>query len=115
MGISLSVFVPLQVKSKMPLLEDIQKIGFTPVSISAIALSIASLSLYVGSRRSSATERAKDLGQSGIPLPPGPPPELLIGNLRHIPKDHLSEGFSAWAKTYGESAFHFPGYTGDWN
>ncbi|KAJ7071651.1 cytochrome P450 [Mycena amicta] len=35
-------------------------------------------------------------------LPPGPPREPLIGNLRQMPAHHAAEVFHDWAKTYGD-------------
>ncbi|KAJ7061169.1 cytochrome P450 monooxygenase [Mycena amicta] len=35
-------------------------------------------------------------------LPPGPPRELFIGNLRQMPADNAGEVFHGWAKTYGD-------------
>ena len=35
------------------------------------------------------------------PRPPGPKPELIIGNLRHLPKERAWLTFARWAKEYG--------------
>ncbi|RDB17677.1 O-methylsterigmatocystin oxidoreductase [Hypsizygus marmoreus] len=39
------------------------------------------------------------------PLPPGPPPEPLLGHLRLIPGDHQDALFYEWGKIYGD-VFH---------
>lgn len=33
--------------------------------------------------------------------PPGPPPDFIIGNLRHIPHDYQEKEFEKWGKKYG--------------
>jgi hypothetical protein len=33
--------------------------------------------------------------------PPGPPQDLLIGNLRQFPKNKFADTFHEWAKQYG--------------
>lgn len=79
------------------MLEDISELAASPLSLGVIALSIASIGFYIKQRSSST---------NGGLLPPGPPPEFLIGNLRQIPKDHTSAGFSVWAKKYGRATAH---------
>jgi hypothetical protein len=37
----------------------------------------------------------------GLKLPPGPPGDFLIGNLRDIPSHHEWETFAKWQKEYG--------------
>jgi hypothetical protein len=39
---------------------------------------------------------------SGLKLPPGPPGDFLIGNLRDIPSHHEWETYSKWQKKYGK-------------
>lgn len=36
-----------------------------------------------------------------LPLPPGPRPDPIIGNLRHIPRENPHETFSEWGERYG--------------
>ena len=38
---------------------------------------------------------------NGLPLPPGPPADPLIGHLRLIPPTNAEETFREWGKTYG--------------
>ena len=74
-------------------LEEIRELAVSPFSLGVIALSVASIGIYITTRSS----QAKGV-QS---LPPGPPPDFLIGNLRQFPKNHTSAGFTVWAKQYG--------------
>lgn len=37
--------------------------------------------------------------------PPGPRPDFLIGNLRHLPKGRWYETFTAWQKIYGDMIY----------
>ena len=37
--------------------------------------------------------------------PPGPPQDLLIGNLRQHPKNKFGDTYSEWAKRYGACPF----------
>ncbi|KAI1453098.1 putative cytochrome P450 [Annulohypoxylon moriforme] len=53
---------------------------------------IALLCLYVIRRR---------VGSSHLPLPPGPRPLPIIGNVHQAPKSHSWKQFHAWGKTYG--------------
>ena len=36
------------------------------------------------------------------PLPPGPPRQILIGNLLQFPRHHFYDKFCEWHKLYGE-------------
>ncbi|KIM28405.1 hypothetical protein M408DRAFT_23786 [Serendipita vermifera MAFF 305830] len=74
---------------------DIQELATSPLSLGIIALSVASIGLFV--KHSSSTTKNGDRS-----LPPGPPSEFLIGNLRQLPKHHMSAGFTEWAKEYGD-------------
>ncbi|KAF8521782.1 cytochrome P450 [Hysterangium stoloniferum] len=38
----------------------------------------------------------------GLKLPPGPPGDFLIGNLRQVPSHHEWETYSEWHKKYGD-------------
>ena len=38
---------------------------------------------------------------SHLPLPPGPPGELLIGHLRVVPKENTAGAFAKWSEEYG--------------
>jgi hypothetical protein len=42
------------------------------------------------------------------PLPPGPPGQVLIGNLLQFPRDHYSDKFYEWHKLYGELGHSTP-------
>jgi hypothetical protein len=39
-------------------------------------------------------------------LPPGPPRDPFIGNMRHIPLENQQQVFAEWRKIYGKSSFH---------
>lgn len=41
----------------------------------------------------------------GLPLPPGPKPYPVIGNLFDVPRVAAWKGFSNWSDTYGESSY----------
>lgn len=43
----------------------------------------------------------------GLPLPPGPPAEPLLGHLRVIPIDHPEYDYTRWGKQYGSDILHF--------
>ncbi|KFA72636.1 hypothetical protein S40288_03358 [Stachybotrys chartarum IBT 40288] len=43
----------------------------------------------------------------GLPLPPGPPGEPLIGHLRIIPVDHPEYDYTRWGKQYNSDILHF--------
>jgi len=38
----------------------------------------------------------------GLPLPPGPPGEPILGHLRIIPEDHPEYQYTEWGKQYSE-------------
>ena len=38
---------------------------------------------------------------TGLPLPPGPPPLPILGNLLDLPKDKPWLTYDAWAQKYG--------------
>ena len=38
-------------------------------------------------------------------LPPGPPRDPFIGNLRHIPQENQHKVFAEWQKIYGRFSF----------
>jgi hypothetical protein len=40
-------------------------------------------------------------GNKNCVHPPGPPQDLLIGNLRQFPKNNSGDVYSEWAKRYG--------------
>jgi hypothetical protein len=44
----------------------------------------------------------KSASSQVAPLPPGPPRQFLIGNLRQFPRDHFHKKFCEWHKLYGE-------------
>ena len=45
--------------------------------------------------------RPRNKAKNGLPLPPGPPRDPIIGNLRVVPTVRQPETFHEWAKTYG--------------
>jgi len=67
-----------------------------PATTGVVVLSLTSLS-YVLAQRLMESSRSK-----GILVPPGPPRDFLIGNLRQFPKDHFYGKFCEWQKEYGE-------------
>ncbi|KAL2208559.1 putative cytochrome P450 oxidoreductase [Sarocladium strictum] len=44
---------------------------------------------------------------NGLPLPPGPPAEPLLGHLRVIPVDHPEYDYTRWGKQYDSDILHF--------
>lgn len=50
------------------------------------------IAVYVATRRKSA---------SSFPLPPGPKPLPIIGNVHQAPKSHSWRTFREWSKEYG--------------
>ena len=67
-----------------------------PVTSGALALSLTALT-YVLAQKLKESSRSK-----GIPAPPGPPRDFLIGNLRQFPRDNFYGTFCEWQKDYGE-------------
>jgi hypothetical protein len=67
------------------LIESRLVIGVTTLSLAAIGFA-----LVQGPKKS-----------QGAPLPPGPPPRFLIGNLLQFPRDHYNDKFCEWHKLYG--------------
>lgn len=45
--------------------------------------------------------------QKGLPLPPGPPAEPILGHLRVVPTDHPEYAYTKWGKEYGTDILHF--------
>ena len=45
--------------------------------------------------------RRKSNRKNGLPFPPGPPAELIIGHLRKLPKEHIENYFYELSKEYG--------------
>ncbi|KIM28315.1 hypothetical protein M408DRAFT_23718 [Serendipita vermifera MAFF 305830] len=74
---------------------ELHELATSPLSLGIIALSVATIGLY--KHRSSSTTN-----YGGYSLPPGPPPDFLIGNLRQLPKHHMSARFTEWARKYGD-------------
>jgi len=73
-----------------------------PATTGVVVLSLTSLS-YVLAQRLMESSRSK-----GILVPPGPPRDFLIGNLRQFPKDHFYGKFCEWQKEYGKFATYRP-------
>lgn len=51
--------------------------------------------------------RTQRKGQHGLPLPPGPPSDLLWGHLRIIPKEQPERQFVQWGKEYASDILYF--------
>ena len=75
---------------------SLKYISTSPATIGAIALSLVSVGYVVAQRLNQSS------GLKGGPLPPGPPRDFLIGNLRQFPKDHFYAKFCEWQKEYGK-------------
>jgi len=73
-----------------------------PVAVGAVALSLTSVG-YILAQRLKESSFSK-----GIPVPPGPPRDFLIGNLRQFPKDNFYGKFCEWQKEYGKFATYRP-------
>jgi hypothetical protein len=76
--------------------DTLKHISTSPATIRAIALSLAAVG-YTVAQKLNQSSRSK-----GVLLPPGPPRDFLIGNLRQFPKDHFYAKFCEWQKEYGE-------------
>jgi len=74
----------------------LQYLAEYPVTIGVVVLSVTSVG-YVLAQRLKESSRSK-----GIPTPPGPPRDFLIGNMRQFPKDRFYSKFCEWQKEYGE-------------
>ena len=72
------------------------------VTIGVVSLSALSVS-YALAQRLKKSSRSK-----GMPAPPGPPRNFLIGNLRQFPKDNFYGKFCEWQKEYGECTAYRP-------
>lgn len=46
-----------------------------------------------------------------LPLPPGPPGKLFVGNALEVPKSEYWKGYAAWSRTYGMSPPTHPLHT----
>jgi hypothetical protein len=68
----------------------------SPVTIGAIAVSLASVG-YIIAQKLQQSSRS-----NGVLFPPGPPRDFLIGNLRQFPKDHFYDKFCEWQREYGK-------------
>jgi hypothetical protein len=58
-----------------------------------LALSIVLLHFLILQRRGAGNK---------LPLPPGPRPEPLIGNLQHVPSTASWLQYTTWKKVYGK-------------
>ncbi|PBL01644.1 cytochrome P450 [Armillaria gallica] len=47
------------------------------------------------------------LRNTGLPLPPGPPPKLLSGNVHQMPRTAPWATFSGWSRQYGSAIIHY--------
>lgn len=41
--------------------------------------------------------------RDGLPLPPGPPAEFLLGHTRVMPRENAAETYAKWGKEYSMS------------
>lgn len=41
--------------------------------------------------------------RDGLPLPPGPPSEFLLGHARVMPRENVAETYAKWGKEYSTS------------
>jgi len=74
----------------------LQHLVVHPVTIGVVALSVTTIGYALAQRLK------KSSSSKGIPAPPGPPKDFLIGNLRQFPKDRFYNKFCEWQKEYGE-------------
>jgi hypothetical protein len=68
----------------------------SPLKLGTVVASVAALGYIVVKGIYPGNKRNKN-----CVLPPGPPQDLLIGNLRQFPKDRFWDTFCEWAKRYG--------------
>ncbi|KAK0455666.1 cytochrome P450 [Desarmillaria tabescens] len=47
------------------------------------------------------------LRNPGLPLPPGPPPKLLSGNIHQMPRTAPWATFAEWSRRYGSAIIHY--------
>lgn len=71
----------------------------TPVAVAGVAG--AGAILYIGHRLSSSSHSSS----SGLPYPPGPPADPIIGHTRYLPRDKHCITHTEWAKQYGPLTF----------
>ncbi|KAI6083515.1 putative cytochrome P450 oxidoreductase [Hypoxylon rubiginosum] len=45
--------------------------------------------------------------RGGLPLPPGPPAEPILGHLRVVPTEHPEFAYTRWGKEYNTDILHF--------
>jgi hypothetical protein len=65
--------------------------SLSSIEVSATILSLAIVSYGIYRNASAQT----------LDLPPGPPPDFLIGNLRQVPLKDQDKVFAEWGKKYG--------------
>ena len=65
----------------------------SPLKLGTVVASLAALAYIV--------VKGVYKGNKNRVHPPGPPQDLLIGNLRQFPKNNFGDTFCEWAKRYG--------------
>lgn len=79
----------------MTTIEDLLKrLATYPLALGTVTLSVAAVG-YICVKGVYGNEKKP------FEYPPGPPQDLLIGNLKQFPKGSISEGFCRWARQYG--------------
>lgn len=76
--------------------EVIKDLTDSPLKLGTVAASLAALGYIVFKGIYHGNEENKNRVH-----PPGPPQDLLIGNLRQFPKNKFWDTFCEWARRYG--------------
>jgi hypothetical protein len=71
----------------------IRDVTDSPLKLATVVASLAALGYIV--------VKGVYKGNRSRVYPPGPPQDLLIGNLRQFPKNKFADTFHEWAKQYG--------------
>ncbi|KAK6225704.1 cytochrome p450 [Colletotrichum tabaci] len=74
----------------------------TPLAAVCLLLTACLALRAVAARHQSRRRR-----RQGVPLPPGPPGEAILGHLRVIPTDNPEHAYAAWSKEYGSDVLYF--------